>query len=71
MCQEVTWYLHFRKKGNGYPAIHGLNLSSISFRLEPDFLLSLRRQVLHDQLLLNLPRAGRQQGYVVVAVRCE
>jgi hypothetical protein len=24
--------------------------------------LSLRRQVLHDQLLLNLPRAGRQQG---------
>ena len=33
--------------------------------------LSLRRQVLHDQLLLNLPRAGRQQGYVVVAVRCE
>jgi hypothetical protein len=42
-----------------------------SMWLIPDFPLSLRRQVLHDQLLLNLPRAGRQQGYVVVAVRCE
>lgn len=28
----------------------------------PCFALSLQRQVLHDQLLLNLPRAGRQQG---------
>jgi len=30
----------------------------------------LHGQGLHDQLLQNSPRAGTQQGYVVVAVRC-
>jgi len=35
-----------------------LATSSLKFTTAP---LSLRRQVLHDQLLLNPPRAGRQQ----------
>ena len=33
-----------------------------SIREIRDYLLLLPRQVLHDQLLLNLPRAGMQQG---------
>ena len=46
-------------------------LSKEKFELHPNeialfllriFVLYLHWQVLHDQLLLNLPRAGRQQG---------
>ena len=36
--------------------------SLFSITLASFYSLSSRRQVLHDQLLLNLPMAGRQQG---------
>lgn len=39
-----------------------LHPNEIALFLLRIFVLYLHWQVLHDQLLLNLPRAGRQQG---------